>query len=404
MKKIILLSILYLIHFIGRSQGWTSEELQKANTAVNITSITNEEKEVIKYLNLARLFPQKFAILEVKDYLGSAKYGEYLKTSTYKQSLLTELQYRNPVEPAFFDESMYLLATCFAKESGEVGIVGHNRISCQDGFNGECCSYGEENGKDIVLQLLIDHNVPNLGHRKICLDESYDKVGASIKPHKVHGICCVIDFKIKSNEFVINNRRSQNKQNESTVYYKTTYNNEPTYNNEVTRTSKTKRHKLISFKIGSSANILFDNTNNLNGSLNNQLSYQFNTMIGFNLGKGKKNTSIGLFGNYGKYNPNNTTLSSYSFLSSNDNFLEIEGGFLIKEFFRISGGLGYSSSNSVNLSSNNYTTFSAGFSLGPKWLKFDIINTLIIPKNNQKIVYRPSIGLSFVLNIIKKKL
>lgn len=38
MKKIILLSILYLIHFIGRSQGWTSEELQKANTAVNITS------------------------------------------------------------------------------------------------------------------------------------------------------------------------------------------------------------------------------------------------------------------------------------------------------------------------------------------------------------------------------
>ncbi|MFY9591349.1 MAG: hypothetical protein WAP54_05150 [Bacteroidales bacterium] len=63
MKKIILLSILYLIHFIGRSQGWTSEELQKANTAVNITSITNEEKEVIKYLNLARLFPQKFAIL-----------------------------------------------------------------------------------------------------------------------------------------------------------------------------------------------------------------------------------------------------------------------------------------------------------------------------------------------------
>ena len=52
----------------------------------------------------------------------------------------------------------------------------------------------------------------------------------------------MIDFKIKSNEFVINNRRSQNKQNESTVYYKTTYNNEPTYINEVTRTSKTKRH------------------------------------------------------------------------------------------------------------------------------------------------------------------
>jgi hypothetical protein len=402
MKKTFLFTLLFCCHFLAISQNWTSEELQKANTAVNISSISSEEKEVIKYLNLARLYPQKFAVVEIKDYLGPTKYGDYLRTSTYKQSLLTELQYRSQVDPLFFDESMFLLAYCFAKESGQAGTTGHNRISCSSEYDGECCQYGPDQGKDIAIQLLIDHNVPSLGHRKICLDAEFDKVGASIKPHKEYGSCCVVNFKRISRVYG-NNNSSQYQQKESTQSYQPIYNNQNNRRYEQENVSKTKRHKLVSFKIGGSANVLFDDVNNLNGSMSNQLSYQLNTMVGFNLGKSKKNTSIGIFGNYGKYNANNTTLLSNNLFSSSDNFLEIEGGFLIKEFFRISGGLGYSSSNSINLSSNNYTTFSAGFSFGPKWLKFDIINTLIIPKNNQKIVYRPSLGLSFVLNFIKKK-
>ena len=227
MKIIFLFTLLFCCHFFAISQNWTSEELQKANTAVNISSISSEEKEVIKYLNLARLYPHKFAIIEVKDYLGPLKYGDYLKTSAYKQSLLVELQNRTPVGLLYFDESMFLLASCFAKESGEAGLVGHNRISCLEGFEGECCSYGHNVGKDIAIRLLIDHDVPSLGHREICLDESYDKVGASIKPHKTYGSCCVVDFKRKSNEYV-NNARSQNKSNKSTQYYQPTYNNKPT--------------------------------------------------------------------------------------------------------------------------------------------------------------------------------
>jgi hypothetical protein len=402
MKKTFLFTLLFCSQFLAISQNWTSEELQKANTAVNISSISSEEKEVIKYLNLARQYPQKFALVEVKDYLGPLKYGDYLKTSAYKQSLLVELQNRTPVGLLFFDESMFLLADCFAKESGEAGLVGHNRVSCSNGFEGECCSYGHNEGRDIAISLLIDHDVPSLGHRKICLDESYNKVGASIKPHKTYGSCCVVDFKRKSNEYV-NNERSQNKSNESTHYYQPTYSNEHTRTFETSKINKTIRHKLVSFKIGGSGNLLFDDVKNLNNSVSNQLSYQLNSMIGVNLGKSKKNTSIGLFGNYGKYNVNNTTLLSKSLISSNGNFLEIEGGFLIKQFFRISGGIGYASVNSIDLSAINYNTITAGFSFGPKWMKFDLINTLVIPKNNQKVIYRPSLGLSFVLNFIKKK-
>ena len=167
---------------------------------------------------------------------------------------------------------MFWLASCFAKESGEAGLVGHNRISCFEGFEAECCDYGHNEGKDIAISLLIDHDVPSLGHRKICLDESYDKVGASIKSHKTYGSCCVVDFKRKSNEYV-NNARSQ----KPTKYYQPTYNNKNTRTIVIGKITKTKHHKLLSFKIGGSTNFLFDDVKNLeslNSDYSNQLSYQ----------------------------------------------------------------------------------------------------------------------------------
>ena len=118
------------------SQNWTSEELEKANTAVNVYVLSNEEKEAIKYINLARLYPQKFANIEVIYYLGPSKYGNYLKNSTYKESLLINLKYKIPVKALYFDDNMYLLASCFALESGNEGKIGHERKFCSYGYEG----------------------------------------------------------------------------------------------------------------------------------------------------------------------------------------------------------------------------------------------------------------------------
>lgn len=279
--------------------------------------------------------------------------------------------------------------------------------------NFESLSAGSETLKKSIIALIKDEGVVGYGHRKhlLAIDNfwkpCYDiGIGWGYNANSTYKTyCCVLIAKHNWN----GNATKRNEIQQSTPTYTQTYsrpNNfyQTTSTSTPIRRDKTRQPKLLSLKIGGSSNYLFDNSNNLDGSLNNQLSYQFNTMIGINIGRGRKNTSIGVFGNYGKYNPNNTTISSNSFFSSNENFLEIEGGVLIKEFFRISGGVGYSSSKSLNLSLNNYSTFSAGFSFGPKWLKFDIINTFIIHKNNnQKVFYRPSIGLSFVLNVVKKK-
>ena len=49
-------------------------------------------------------------------------------------------------------------------------------------------------GKDIAMQLLIDHGVKSLGHRKISLSNEYSKIGVSVNTHSQWGICAVIDF------------------------------------------------------------------------------------------------------------------------------------------------------------------------------------------------------------------
>jgi len=176
------------------AQAWTQDQLSKANTAADIEYLSQVEKDVILYINLARLYPKQFARQEVNNYYGPKKYGGYLKDSPYRASLLKKLLTMQALKALRFDEKMYKSAKCFAIESGEAGKTGHKRTTCPEENVAECCSYGMSTGKDVVLQLLIDHGVPSLGHRKICLDPSYTKVGAGEYAHKAHETCTVVNM------------------------------------------------------------------------------------------------------------------------------------------------------------------------------------------------------------------
>lgn len=194
-KIIFALSILFLTSSFNSKKEWTESQLNSANTAINIKCLSVEEKEIIKYLNLARLYPKDFAEIEVAPYNGNEKYGNYLKKSKYKKSLLKDLEKMESVRAIQFNEEMYELAKCFAKESGKAGKTGHSRKNCEDNYRAECCDYGHDNGREIILALLIDHDVPSLGHREICLSERYSIAGPSIHKHKKYGHCAVLDFK-----------------------------------------------------------------------------------------------------------------------------------------------------------------------------------------------------------------
>jgi tetratricopeptide (TPR) repeat protein/uncharacterized protein YkwD len=166
------------------AQTWTEAQLLKANTAKDITYLTQPERETILYINLARMYPKDFAKYELTNH----------PDSKYKSSLIAQLKNAKATLPLNFDKELYENAKCFAAEQGKRGDTGHIRKQCKKNNYAECCSYGMESGKDIVLQLLVDKDVPSLGHRKNCLNNEYTKIGVSVHEHKKWDTCAILEI------------------------------------------------------------------------------------------------------------------------------------------------------------------------------------------------------------------
>lgn len=184
---------------IGCIQGnpiapaWTEAELKAANTAKDVPFLDSIERDVVLYINLARLYPKKFMEIEVKEYAGTDEYVDYVKNSTYKASLIKQLKTMKALPALMPNDKMSSNADCFALESGKAGLVGHQRIKCPKMNWAECCSYGMRTGRDVAMQLLIDDKVASLGHRTICLDPTYSQIGVGFAPHKKWDYCCVLE-------------------------------------------------------------------------------------------------------------------------------------------------------------------------------------------------------------------
>lgn len=149
--------------------------------------MSKQEKEVIWYLNIARMYPQWYLYFFLKH-----------PRSENEKSLYQNLKNRKGASKKLVpNKTLFEIAKCHAVTSGLAGYEGHERQSpnCKKGYNGECCQYGHQDAKDIVLDLLVDEGVPSLGHRTICLDSNYTKIGVSIQPHKGYGVNAVLDFK-----------------------------------------------------------------------------------------------------------------------------------------------------------------------------------------------------------------
>jgi hypothetical protein len=192
MKNTIILFIFLSLPSQIRAQHWAPEKIKKANTAVNATYLSDKEKEIIMYINLARLFPFEFSQIEVKNYKGP--FINNLEHSPYKKSLMNDLKKATSKPALLPDKLMTELADCLVKEQGPTGEIGHDRKYCKTGYGGECCSYGLDDPLKIVLQLLIDHDVPGLGHRKILLNGNYKSAGVRIGSHSVYNNMAVIDL------------------------------------------------------------------------------------------------------------------------------------------------------------------------------------------------------------------
>ncbi|MCX2451315.1 CAP domain-containing protein [Pedobacter sp. PLR] len=224
--KIIALALLLTLPFtspapqsniLSPDDSWTREELRMANTAGNASYLTPEEKDMVIYMNLARMDGARFFDTYFQDFVDAyntrvRQYGNYeeLKVSrndNYYRTLRRDLQQVKDFPVFWPDRALSNVARAHAKDLNRNNYAGH---TSKDGrtlnqrvatvypkrSNGECIAFGFNSGLENVCMLLLDKGVPDLGHRKLILNKSAElnTVGLSIQPHPRYRYCAVIDF------------------------------------------------------------------------------------------------------------------------------------------------------------------------------------------------------------------
>ncbi len=182
---------------INGLEEWDEGTLNSAATAKKTHYLNREEKEVYFLTNLARANGKLFFETILKKYVEEKE----IKTNRYLRSLYTDLANvsRLPMlEPA---RDLFETAKEHAIKSGHTGHVGHKGFSKRTRgllgkylAIGENCDYGNRNALDIVMSLLIDDGIPDMGHRDNMLNKEFNTMGVAIRPHKTYRYNCVMNF------------------------------------------------------------------------------------------------------------------------------------------------------------------------------------------------------------------
>jgi len=177
----------------NRKSEWSKKDWRKANTARFAFYMGRKSKNVIRFMNLARLNGPEFSRI----------YIEPLERKTdYERTLIRTLNRQKPkalIRPSL---GLKLAAMSHAYYSGFSGHTGHDGFNFRlklfspfnSSFTGENCEYGSKKALDIAVNLLVDFGVPGLGHRKNILDENFVRAGVSSFYHSQYGTNSVTDF------------------------------------------------------------------------------------------------------------------------------------------------------------------------------------------------------------------
>ena len=179
-------------------ESWDPVLIRGLHTAEGIPYLTEEEQKVILFMNMARYDGALFAETFLEAYVQERK----VENTSYLRSLQRDLKKSRDIPLLYPEEDLTAIARGHAERSGRTGHVGHRDINRR--FEpvkgnpymtlGENCSYGYRDAIDIVITLLIDEGIRDVGHRKNSLNPVFNSVGVAIWPHKGYGVNCVMDF------------------------------------------------------------------------------------------------------------------------------------------------------------------------------------------------------------------
>lgn len=173
------------------------------------------EASVLDELNLARTNPKAYAKL-LEEYRGTFT-GKIAKRPG-KVDLMTSEGTRAVDEairalkaqaalPAMRpSKGMSLAARDHVKNTGPSGATGHTGKDGSSPFDrmnrhgkwqvsaGENISYGNDEGRAVIIQLIVDDGVPSRGHRTNIFSTKFHVVGIACGPHKTYTTMCVQTF------------------------------------------------------------------------------------------------------------------------------------------------------------------------------------------------------------------
>ena len=188
---------------------------QPSRRTVAGKSKTVTPEDVLRELNLARQNPARYAA--VLEQLRPLYNGKYL-IKPGRVRLVTKEGFRAVEEairflktarpvPAFrLSKGMSRAALDHVHEQGWNGNTGHRgtdgstpdkrlaRYGTWLHTMGENISYGSENARDVVIDLIVDDGVPDRGHRKNIFNPNFRIVGLAYGPHAQYRTICVMTF------------------------------------------------------------------------------------------------------------------------------------------------------------------------------------------------------------------
>jgi len=172
------------------------------------------ERNVLEEMNHARTVPAEYArnLQEYrKKFRGKTVAAGPVRIVTREgvaavDEAILFLRTAKPLPPLEYSKGLSGAAAELVREEGEKGTVGHTgersggmtqrveRHGKWEGSVGENLSYGSDDARSVVMQLLIDDGVPGRGHRKNIFNPSFRKAGISCGRHPSLRTMCAIDF------------------------------------------------------------------------------------------------------------------------------------------------------------------------------------------------------------------
>ncbi|MDB5442500.1 MAG: SCP-like extracellular [Phenylobacterium sp.] len=164
---------------------------------------------VLAEVNYARTHPADYAReLRKRAYVGGVVGDSEIGNEDVDalQDAIEFLMQQRPLPPLKPNEGLAEAARAHASAQGRTYQVGHTSPGGQGlserlhshgvwaGLAAEDISYGYQDPREVVRQLIIDSGVPNRGHRDNIFGAHYQAAGVSCAPHRAWRAMCVIDF------------------------------------------------------------------------------------------------------------------------------------------------------------------------------------------------------------------